>query len=139
MVLLGWNPDSVLQAEFSPGLEMVSLFEPMYPKLEQIEGIINSNREAPSLQLKQMFRLTRLLDQSIDRPRITNACMPLQVEKTRMTRGIPEHVLLTLDGMLTNRYKNINAKMTIPPLAIALNESTIITNKTKKDLIIFQG
>ena len=49
------------------------------------------------------------------------ACKPLQTEMNQMTRGIPEHALLTLDGMLNNRYKNINA-MIMPPLALALND-----------------
>ena len=29
-VLLGWNLDSLLHAELSPGLEIISLFEPIY-------------------------------------------------------------------------------------------------------------
>ena len=62
-----------------------------------------------------------------------NTCMPLQTEKIRMLRGIPLHTLLTLDGMLTNRYKNIEAKITIPPLAIALNDQQTSPND-KKDL-----
>ena len=37
LVLLGWNTDSLLQANLSQGLEMISLFEPVYPKLEQIK------------------------------------------------------------------------------------------------------
>ena len=36
----------LLQAEFMPGLEMISLFEPTYPKLEQIQKIINSTESA---------------------------------------------------------------------------------------------
>ena len=31
-LLLGWNLDSLLQAELEPGLGIISLFEPAYPK-----------------------------------------------------------------------------------------------------------
>ena len=62
-----------------------------------------------------------------------NICKPLQVELNTMTRGIPEHVLVTLDGMLTNRYKEINAKVTIPPLALALNNQK--TSLTKQQTV----
>ena len=55
--------------------------------------------------------------------------MPLKAEKNNMTRGIPEHYLATLDGMLTNRYKDINAKVTVPPLSLAFNnQQTSQTN-----------
>ena len=66
-MLLGWNPDSLLQAELSPGLEMISLFEPIYPELKQIKEIHNSNRERNLCNLNSMLWFTRLLDQSRDR------------------------------------------------------------------------
>lgn len=138
MVLLGWNPDSVLQAEFSPGLEIISLFEPMYPKLKQIEGIINSDRERHLCNLNRCFGLPTYWINPCIAHELLDACMPLQVEKNGMTRGIPEHVLLTLDGMLNNRYKSINAKVTIPPLAMALNnqQSSLTRGQTVHN---FQG
>ena len=59
-------------------------------------------------------------------------------EINKMTRGIPKHVLVTLDGMLTNRYSEINAKVTIPPLALALNNQQ--TSLTRQQTTLnFQG
>ena len=133
LVLLGWNTDSLLQAELLPGLEMISLFEPIYPRLEQIKAIINSNRERHLCKLNQCFGLPAYWINPQIAKALLNACMPLQAEKNKMTRGIPEHLLLTLDGMLTNRYKNMNAKITIPPLALALNDQK--TSLTKRQSV----
>ena len=130
LVLLGWNPDSLLQAELSPGLEMISLFEPIYPELEHIKAIINSNRERHLCHLNRCFGLPAYLINPQVAHELLNTCMPLQVEQNAMIRGIPKHVLVTLDGMLTNRYKSINAKVTIPPLALALNnQQTSLTRR----------
>ena len=131
LVLLGWNLDSLLQAELSPGLEMISLFEPIYPELEQIKAIINSNRERHLCHLNRCFGLPAYWINPQIAHELLDACMPLQAEQNKMTRGIPEHVLVTLDGMLTNRYKSINAKVIIPPLAIALNDQETSLTRRK--------
>tara|TARA_B100000674_G_C37917876_1_gene951845 strand:- start:723 stop:1475 length:753 start_codon:yes stop_codon:yes gene_type:complete len=138
MVLLGWNLDSLLQAELSPGLETISLFEPIYPELEQIKGIINSNRERYLCHLNQCFGLPAYWINPQIAHGLLDTCMPLQTEQNKMTRGIPEHVLVTLDGMLTNRYKTINAKITVPPLALALNnqQTSLTRHQTVQN---FQG
>ena len=49
-----------------------------------------------------------------------------------MTRGIPEHILVTLDGILCNRYKDIDAKVTIPPLALSLNDQQTSLTRGKR-------
>ena len=138
LVLLGWNLDSLLHAELSPGLEMISLFEPTYPDLEKLEAIINSDRERNICNLNQCFGLPAYWITPQIAHTLLNACIPLQAERNRMTRGIPEHYLVTLDGMLTNRYKAINAKITIPPLALAINDqNTSLTRR--KNIQNFQG
>ena len=120
-VLLGWNLDSLLHAELSPGLEIISLFEPIYPDLERIKSIIDTNRKRNLCKLNCCFGLPAYwINPQIARELI-NKCMPLQSEKNGMARGIPEHQLITLDGMLINRYQEIKASVTIPPLALALN------------------
>lgn len=121
LTLLGWNLDSLLHTEISPGLEIIGLFEPVYPRLKQIKSIINSDKERNLCNLSKCFGLPSYWITPQIARKLLNACMPLQAEKNSMTRGIPEHMLLTLDGMMTNRYTKINAKVIIPPLALAQN------------------
>ena len=117
---------------------MISLFEPIYPELKQIKAIINSERERYVCALKCCFGLPAYWITPGIANELLNECMPLQLEQNMMKRGIPEHVLVTLDGMLTNRYQAINAKVTIPPLALALNrpEASLTRREPIKD---FQG
>ena len=128
-ILLGWNLDSVLYAELAPKLEMISLFEPIYPTLEQLKELVDSNRERNLCNLTLCFGLPAYWISPQIARELMNKCKPFKLEVNKMTRGIPEHTLITLDGMLTNRYKDINAKITIPPLALALNDQqTSLTN-----------
>ena len=122
LVLLGWNVDSLLHAEFVQGLSMISLFEPTYPDLKEVRRIINSKRKNNLCKLIRCFGLPAYWINPQIAEKLMKACKPLQTEMNQMTRGIPEHALLTLDGMLNNRYKNINAKVIMPPIALALND-----------------
>ena len=132
LVLLGWNLDSLLNAELSTGLTMISLFDPIYPGLKQIQSIINSERKRTVCNLNQCFGLPAYWINPKIAKELIRACKPLQTEKDKMARGIPEHTFITLDGMLINRYRSINAKVTIPPLAIALNiQDTSLTKSPR--------
>ena len=97
--------------------------------LEQLKELVNSKRERNLCNLTLCFGLPAYWISPEMARELMNKCMPFQLEVNNMTRGIPEHTLTTLDGMLTNRYKEINAKITIPPLALALNDQkTSLTN-----------
>ena len=39
------EPDSLLQAELEPGLSLISLFEPAYPKESELKQLVNSKQK----------------------------------------------------------------------------------------------
>ena len=133
-LLLGWNLDSLLQAELEPGLGLISLFEPSYPTEIELTELVNSTTERQMCKLKRCFglpayRITpetakHLLEkQSTSQPAYSNG------------RGIPTHFSETLDGLLNNHYEKIGAQIAFPPLALALNkqeESLTRKNKPQK-------
>ena len=131
LFLLGWNMDSLLQAEISQGLEMISLFEPVYPDLKEIRKIINSRASRRVCNLKRCFGLPAYLVSPNVAQQLSKMCKPLQAEKNGMTRGIPEHYLTTLDGMLTNRYEKIKAQIIVPPLSLATNNQQTSLTRLK--------
>jgi GR25 family glycosyltransferase involved in LPS biosynthesis len=138
LVLLGWNLDSLLHAELSQGLELISLFEPIYPGLNEIRRIINNKTTRYSCKLNRCFGLPAYWINPNIAKELLQTCKPLKSEKNKMTRGIPEHQLTTLDGMLSNRYHEMKAEIIIPPLTIALNnQETSLTRR--KNIQNFQG
>ena len=56
-LLLGWNLDSLLQAELEPGLGLISLFEPSYPTEIELTELVNSTTERQMCKLKRCFGL----------------------------------------------------------------------------------
>ena len=73
------------------------------------------------MQLNQCFGLPAYLINPKIAQELLQICKPLRTEINSMGRGIPEHIFVTLDGMLINRYETINAQITIPPLVLAKN------------------
>ena len=57
MLLLGWNLDSMLRAEFIEDLEMVSLFEPAYPNENSLQAIVNTTGARQKKRLRNAFGL----------------------------------------------------------------------------------
>lgn len=131
-LLLGWNLDSLLQAEFEPGLGLISLFEPAYPKEEELTRLVNSRKERHICKLKRCFGLPAYRITPKMAKRLLEKLNPLVSEAIPMGRGIPTHFSETLDGVLNNQYEKIGAEVVFPPLALALNnQSESLTRKTR--------
>ena len=56
MMLLGWNLDSMLRAEFSDQQEMISLFEPAYPSEQGLKAIVNTTEPRHRKRLRYCFK-----------------------------------------------------------------------------------
>ena len=120
-LLLGWNLDSLLQAEIEQGFGLISLFEPAYPKEVELRQIVNSRTKRQMCRLKRCFGLPAYRITPETAKYLLKNLNPLTSEIIKMGRGIPTHFSETLDGILNNKYEKIGAEVIFPPLAIALN------------------
>ena len=131
-LLLGWNLDSLLQAELQPGLGLISLFEPAYPKETELTQLVNSPTEKRMCKLKRCFGLPAYRITPKTSEYLLKQLSPLTSEVITMGRGIPTHFSETLDGILNNQYEKIGAEIIFPPLALALNnQNESLTRKRK--------
>ena len=134
-LLLGWNFDSLLQAELEAGIGLISLFEPAYPNEAALRKIVNSPVKRELCKLKRCFGLPAYLITPETARTLLNRVKPLTAEVISMGRGIPEHYSETLDGILNNQYEKIGAQIVFPPLAIAINDqSASLTRKHNAEL-----
>ena len=137
-LLLGWNLDSLLQAELEQGLGLISLFEPAYPKEEELKQLVNSKTKRCLCKLKRCFGLPAYRITPETAQYLLRQVNPLISETITMGRGIPTHFSETLDGVLNNQYETIGAEVVFPPLALALNnQKESLTRKEKPQN--FQG
>ena len=131
-LLLGWNLDSLLQAELEPGLEIISLFEPAYPDEAKVKKLVNCTAEKRMCKLRRCFGLPAYRITPKTAKDLLKRLNPLVSEKINMGRGIPSHFSETLDGVLNNQYERIGAEVIFPPLALALNnQNDSLTRKRK--------
>ena len=129
MILLGWNLDSMLRAEFSNEQEMVSLFEPAYPSEKALHKIVNSRDTRNSKRLRHAFGLPGYFL----RPEIAELLLErikrLEALPLTLGRGFPPIKASGIDGLLNLHYQQIQAKVVVPPLALAINNP--ITSLTR--------
>lgn len=137
-LLLGWNLDSLLQAELWPGLGLISLFEPAYPNEEQIERLVNCKGERHICKLKRCFGLPAYRITPETAKYLLKRLNPLTRELVPMGRGIPTNFSQTLDGALNNQYERIGAKVVFPPLALAINDQNESLTK-RRNITDFRG
>ncbi|WP_161567563.1 glycosyltransferase family 25 protein [Synechococcus sp. BS55D] len=131
-LLLGWNLDSLLQAEILEGLELISLFEPAYPDETALGQLVNSSEPRKNRKLKRCFGLPAYRITPDIATILIEKFNPIVAQRIEMGRGIPTHYSETLDGLLNNEYEAIDASIVIPPLALALNvQSESLTRKQK--------
>ena len=130
MVLLGWNLDSMLRAEFSEKQEMISLFEPAYPSEHELRAIVNSNEARQMKYLRNSFGLPGYWLQPAMAGQLLKTIKSLETLPLRLGRGFPQISTNGIDGLLNRHYQYIRAEVIMPPLALALNNP--LTSLTKK-------
>ena len=131
LILLGWNLDSVLRAEFSAKQEMISLFEPAYPNEEEIRNILNSGDLIHKRRLNNAFGLAGYWIHPKMALLLLNKIKELKTVPLNLGRGLPQITTHGIDGLLNLHYWELGAEVVIPPLAIALNDPlTSLTRKT---------
>ena len=129
MVLLGWNLDSMLRAEFSHKQEMISLFEPAYPSENALHEIVNSDEARQRKRLRNAFGLPGYWINPEIAQVLLNRIKRLETLPLHLGRGFPEISTHGIDSLLYLHYQQIKAEVIVPPLALALNDQ--LTSLTK--------
>ena len=132
MVLMGWNLDSMLRAEFSKQQEMISLFEPAYPSEKELQAIVNSKEIRRRKRLRYSFGLPGYWIEPV-MAHLLNTIKRLEAVPLDLGRGFPPITTSGIDSLLNFHYRRFNAEIIIPPLALALNnQNTSLTEKPSK-------
>ena len=131
MILLGWNLDSMLRAEFSDQQEMISLFEPAYPSENALHSIVNSVDARHCKRLRHTFGLPGYWLQPAIAQLLLNKIKCLETRSLRLGRGFPAIETRGIDALLNLHYQDIRAEVVMPPLVLALNDPNTSLTKTR--------
>ena len=121
MVLLGWNLDSMLRAEFSSHQAMISLFEPAYPSENELRMIVNSQDPRQLKRLHNAFGLPGYWLTPATAKQLLTTIDQLETVPLKLGRGFPEITTCGIDSLLNLHYHQLSAEVVMPPLALALN------------------
>ena len=122
MVLLGWNLDSMLRAEFCKNQEIISLFEPAYPSEEGLQTILNSKVDRQFKRLRYAFGLPGYWLHPEKAKQLLATIKCLETKKLKLGRGFPEITCHGIDALLNLHYQKIKAEVVMPPIALAVND-----------------
>lgn len=124
LVLLGWNLDSMLQAELFGNQEMISLFEPAYPDSATLKGLVNGGEPRQLRRLRHAFGLPGYWLTPASAKTLLACISKLEVLPIVLQRGFPPCATYGIDGLLNRHYAELQAHVVMPPLALALNDTT---------------
>ena len=107
MVLMGWNFDSMIRAEFSKNQEIISLFEPAYPNKKALQMMLNNSDTRKIKRLRNAFGLPGYWMSPVMAQRLLTTIQCLESLPLILGRGFPEIKIHGIDGLLNLHYHNL--------------------------------
>ena len=121
VLLLGLNLNSVLRAEIFPGVACISLFEPVFPSLQQIRTVLDQQERRRVFRLEKALGLPGYVVTPRGAQKLFDGLPRFEAEPLRVGRGIPQVPSLTLDAQMNRLYPELRAFVVVPPLVLAEN------------------
>ena len=121
LLLLGWNLDSCLQLEWSPGLSLTALFQPRFPDIRQLQEALSGQRPRQWYRLQKGLGLAGYVMSPKGAGRILEWALPLRTLPIQAPE-LPERPCFSLDGQLNNLYPELSAWACMPPLVLGTND-----------------
>lgn len=121
LLLLGWNLDSCLQLEWSPGLSLTALFQPRFPDIRQLQEALGRRRPRQWYRLQKGLGLAGYVVSPNGAGRILEWALPLRTLPIQAPE-LPERPCFSLDGQLNSLYPELSAWACMPPLVLGAND-----------------
>lgn len=121
LLLLGWNQDSCLQWEWSTGCSATALFRPRFPEPEQLQAALDQANGAQLFRLLSGLGLAAYVLSVTGAARLLEWALPLRTLPIT-TPELPARDCFSLDGQLNDCYRDLQAYVCIPPLAVGANQ-----------------
>ena len=99
--LLGWNQDSCLQWEWSPGFTATSLFRPRYPAVPHLQSALNNSNKPQVFKLLTGLGLAGYVVSAHGASRLLDWALPLRTLPIA-SPDLPTRNCYSLDGQLNS-------------------------------------
>lgn len=126
-VALGYNTDSILELELTPGFKSEMVFTPKQPSNESAAVFQRSTAEVAAFRLINCFGTAGYVVSPRGAKRLLELCFPMENRFLRvaaLNRTIP---VMGVDGMMNFIYNSIEAFACLSPLVIPKNNNAVST------------
>ena len=131
VILLGYNTDSLLEFEMTPGQVFSGLFADRYPGPEQLARFARTRAETGLFRLRHAFGICGYAISPAGAASLRKACFPMDnriIEFPATQKRLPAY---SIDGMMNAFYAGMKAYACLPPLVLPPNDkskSTVTRN-----------
>ena len=126
-VALGYNVDSILEVELTPGFKSTMVFMPKQPSDENLAAFQTSNSQVAALRLTSCFGTAGYVISPRGAKKLLELCLPMENRFLKIpvfNRTVP---VLGIDGMMNFIYHSIEAFACLSPLIIPRNNNAVST------------
>ena len=126
-VALGYNTDSILELELTPGFKSEMMFTPKQPSDDSAAMFQRSTAEVAALRLVHCFGTAGYVVSPRGATKLLELCFPMEnrfLKIPSLNRTVP---VLGVDGMMNFIYHSIEAFACVGPLVIPRNNNAVST------------
>ncbi|MDN5002303.1 glycosyltransferase family 25 protein [Bradyrhizobium sp. GCM10027634] len=126
-VALGYNTDSTLEVELTPGFRSAMVFSPKQPTDQNAAAFQTSTSEVTALRLSSCFGTAGYVVSPRGAKKLLELCLPMENRFLKLpvfNRMVP---VLGVDGMMNFIYQSIEAFACLSPLVIPRNNNAVST------------
>jgi len=120
LLMLGWNFDSGLSAEWAPGQCFTALFRPRYNNYDELLKALSFQSTRSWLRLRMLFGPAAYFISPVGAKKLLKLTRPL-MSTPIYNPELSNRVAYSLDGQLNSLYSELNAWVLFPPLMAGEN------------------
>jgi GR25 family glycosyltransferase involved in LPS biosynthesis len=126
-VALGYNTDSILDLELTPGFKSEMVFTPKQPSDESAAVFQRSTAEVAAFRLINCFGTAGYVVSPRGAKRLLELCFPMENRFLRVEALNRTIAVMGVDGMMNFIYNSIEAFACLSPLVIPKNNNAVST------------
>lgn len=132
ILLLGYNTDSAVDLQLSPGMSFRGHFSLKNPTPEQIQEVLGRPGDCAAHRLNNAFGTCGYVVSPAGARRLLNWCFPLRDEQFLVPSLKRMLVASSIDGLMNAIYPQLSAHCCVPPLVLSSNrpeQSTVCAGR----------
>ena len=132
IVLLSYNTDALVEFRVAGDFDMSGLFTVKHPNASQLERFVRSREPAAPFRLRHAFGISGYAISPVGARKLLARCFPMDNRMIEFKAAQNRFRAFSLDCMMNEVYRDIEAFAFVGPLALPLNDWETSTVDVRK-------